>query len=260
MGSLYTIYAAIFGAIVGSFLNVVIHRLPLDQSVVRPRSRCPHCKTPIKAGENIPIVSYFLLKGKCSTCKTKISWQYPAVELVTALAFAASFYRANGTLDMTLFREWVFIAAGIAISIIDIHHRIIPDELSLGGWVFALATCAWDRNLAWPELLGASFIGFAVFMGFAMAYEKITGRVGLGGGDIKLMGPLGAFLGFGGLWATILMSSILGVVAGLITSRFEDNKEGVMKTTIPYGPFLILGAFCEYFLGVSTWLNMNLFQ
>ena len=245
-----------FGLIIGSFLNVVIHRLPLDgQSIVKPGSHCPGCKTPIPWYSNIPLVSYLALRGKCASCKTPIHWRYPLVEFLCAFLFWYSFR----SLPMSVFavisqiRIWVFIAICIAVTFIDLDHRIIPHELSLGGWAFGALTAYWDFRSGMGGLLAASIAGFGFFFLFGLAYEKITGRVGLGGGDVNFMGTIGVFLGFGGLWSAIMISSIVGTVVGLAVAKFKNSGEG-LKTSIPYGPFLVLGALVELFYEVSRWI------
>lgn len=249
----------LLGLIVGSFLNVVIHRLPRDESVVKPASRCPNCARSIRWYENIPLVSFAALRAKCPGCKTKISYRYPLVEALTGVLFFACF---RGTIDIDLFRNLVFVASGIAITFIDLDHRIIPDELSLGGWAVGLITAPWAANHSFVELLVASLVGFGVFLGFAMLYEKLTGRVGIGGGDIKYMGTLGAFLGLSGLWAAILVASVVGSVIGILYATLSkpaegEQNEGVMKASLPFGPFLVLGGFSEIFFEVSQWLILK---
>ncbi|MBS1959643.1 MAG: prepilin peptidase [Bdellovibrionales bacterium] len=252
-----------FGLIWGSFLNVVIHRLPIGHSVVKPPSSCPHCGRKIRPWENIPLLSYLLLRGKCNSCGTKIHWRYPLVEFITAFLFWVSWngvdFASLGSI-VTQVRLWAFIAISIAITFIDLDHRIIPDELSLGGWAFGLATAFWDFRHPWSTLWIASFIGFGAFYLFALIYEKLTGRVGLGGGDIKFMGTIGVFLGLGGVWAAILISSILGSVVGLTVAAYQKRKAkdegaGVFKFSIPYGPFLAVGALVELFFEVSAWMS-----
>lgn len=260
---LNTLYVVIFGLLIGSFLNVVIHRLPLDQSIVRPRSRCPHCKKQISWYHNLPLVSFLMLRGKCANCRHSISFRYPLVELLTAFLFWVSFRGIE--LDVfsiiAQFRIWLFISISIAVAFIDLDHRIIPDELSLGGWVLGALTAYWDFRNGMGSLLIASIGGFGFFFGFAVLYEKITGRVGLGGGDIKFMGTIGVFLGLGGIWASLLLSSILGSIVGLTLAAIEKKKNPhtqnqVMRMALPYGPFLVVGALVELFFEVSTWIGL----
>lgn len=260
----------LFGLVVGSFLNVVIHRLPLEQSIVSPGSSCPHCQHKIRAWENIPLISYLFLRGRCSECKTRIHWRYPLVEFITAVLFWASWnnvdFASVGSVVSQL-RLWVFISLAVAITFIDLDHRIIPDELSLGGWAFGLVTAFWDFRHSWSQLWIASIVGFGGFYLFALAYEKLSDRVGLGGGDIKFMGTIGVFFGIGGIWSSVLISSILGSIVGLSIASYQKRKaarspnpdqvfsEGMMKFSIPYGPFLVVGALVELFFEASVWVN-----
>jgi len=246
----------LFGLIIGSFLNVVIHRLPLEQSVVRPASRCPSCGAGLKWFHNVPLLGFLFLRGKCANCKTPISWRYPLVEFLTAFLFWASFrdLPLSAFAVISQFRIWLFIALGVAITFIDLDHRIIPDELSLGGWAVGALTAYWDFRSGMPSLLIASVLGFGFFYGFALLYEKITGRVGLGGGDIKFMGTIGVFLGFGGIWASIMISSIVGSIVGLLVAKLQKS-EHALRTAIPYGPFLVVGALVELFFEVSRWIS-----
>jgi leader peptidase (prepilin peptidase)/N-methyltransferase len=242
----------LFGLVIGSFLNVVIHRLPLEKSIIKPASHCPACEKQVRWYHNIPLLSYLMLRGKCFDCGAKIHWRYPLVEFLTAILFYFSF---TGTIDIPQFRLWLFIAIGIAIAFIDLDHRIIPDELSLGGWAIGLLTAAWDFRNGAAHLVIASLVGFGFFFLFALLYEKMSGRVGLGGGDIKYMGTIGAFLGLGGVWSSLVISSIVGVLVGVIVGKMQKNDE-LLKTAIPYGPFLVVGAFVELFFEVSKWMNI----
>jgi len=250
-------FVVVFGLIIGSFLNVVIHRLPREESIVRPGSRCPGCGTAIRWHQNIPLFGYLFLRGKCAGCKAPIPWRYPLVEFLTAFLFFASFKGVPGDPGAAIaqFRIWYFIASCIAITFIDFDHRIIPHELSLGGWAVGLLTMPWDFRLGWMSLLIASAGGFLFFWAFAEIYERITGRVGLGGGDVKFMGTIGIFLGFGGIWSALMISSILGSVVGITLAKIRKTDQ-VLKMAIPYGPFLVAGALVELFFEVSRWLNL----
>jgi leader peptidase (prepilin peptidase)/N-methyltransferase len=241
-----------FGLCIGSFLNVVIHRLPLRQSIIKPGSYCPHCGQAVRWMNNIPLLSYLVLRGKCSDCGAKIHWRYPLVEFLTALLFLISF---RGHFDVAQLRIWVFIALGISISFIDLDHRIIPNELSLGGWAFGLLTSFWDFRNSWGHLVIASLVGFIIFYSFATLYERVKGRVGLGGGDIKFMGTIGAFLGLGGIWSSLMISSVLGVLVGITVAKFQKNED-MLQFAIPYGPFLVMGATIEMLYEVSKWMNI----
>jgi leader peptidase (prepilin peptidase)/N-methyltransferase len=268
-----SIIAILLGLIVGSFLNVVIYRLPRDQSVVRPGSFCPQCQAPVRWYQNIPLFSYLFLRGKCGSCANPIPWRYPLVEFITAFLFWAVdrgllFHAPLGIAPDTgfsllaiisQFRLWFFVSICIAITFIDLDHRLIPDELSLGGWAVGALTAYWDFRNGMGHLLIASVAGFGFFFLFAVIYEKITGRVGLGGGDIKFMGTIGVFLGLGGIWTALLLSSIIGSIVGVSYAWYQHRKTGqtgILRASIPYGPFLVMGALIELFFEVSKWLNL----
>jgi leader peptidase (prepilin peptidase)/N-methyltransferase len=266
--SFVTLFVVLFGLIIGSFLNVVIYRLPRDQSLVRPGSHCPGCQAPVRWYQNIPLLSYLALRGRCGVCATRIHWQYPLVEFVTALLFWCSWRGIDLSLFgvISQFRIWCFIAICVSVFFIDLEHRIIPDELSIGGWAIGLLTAYFDFRLGIVHLVLASIAGFGFFFSFALLYEKFTGRVGLGGGDIKFMGTIGIFLGFGGIWSSLMISSVIGSVVGVGYAAWQRRKDALkpekigeethlLRASIPYGPFLVTGALVELFFEVSQWMS-----
>ena len=250
------ILAALFGLLIGSFLNVCIYRLPRDLSVARPsRSFCPLCEATIAWYDNIPVLSYILLKGQCRACAAKISWRYPLVELLTAAAFFASFQIAGpGLLAIKL---CVFSAIQIALIFSDLEERILPDEFTLGGilvgivfsWfvlmpsslIFLLAPYTWDRH--WTSLaesvFSATFVSFALW-GFGELYYRIRKREGLGFGDVKMVGMFGAFFGLQGALLFMIAGSILGSVSGLLYIFLA--KKDAASYELPFGSFLGLSA------------------
>ncbi len=231
------------GACMGSFFNVLIYRLPRDESIVRPGSRCPACGRPIRPWENIPLVSFALLGGRCRGCRGKISWRYPAVEALTGAGYALLFL-ADGP-GATLARDLILFSLLVPITFIDVEHRIIPDALSLGGLAAGLILSLLPGG-DWKASLAGGVIGGGVLYGTAFAYEKVAGREGMGGGDIKLIAMIGAFLGWRGVLLTIFLGSFLGVAAGLLAMRRGD--EG-LKTAIPFGPSLCAAALVVRFIG-----------
>ena len=241
------------GLIVGSFLNVVILRLPKKLSVVYPASRCPQCDQAIRWYDNLPVVSYLFLRGKCRFCQNKISIQYPIIEILTAVLFLAMRIRFGWGPSLFL-RDWPFASLLVAIAFIDLEHRIIPDVLSLGGLVFGLLTCLLATDLSWMQCFLGALFGFSAFYLLAWTYQRLTGRSGLGGGDIKLLAMLGAFVGPAGVFATIFISSILGSLVGLGWALVARNNN-VMKFSIPFGPFLVIGALYYYLLGDILWFQ-----
>jgi leader peptidase (prepilin peptidase)/N-methyltransferase len=244
-----------FGLLIGSFLNVVIFRLPRNESIVSPGSHCTGCAAAVRWFDNIPVLSYLLLRGRCRKCGAKISVRYPVIELLTSLLFLAAYLRF-GPGWLLFIHDWPFVALLIAITFIDLEHRIIPDELSLGGLVLGLATTWAVPDVGFTGSLIGAAAGFGVFYFFAWVYERLTGRSGLGGGDIKLLAMLGAFLGINGVFWTILVSSVLGSLIGIIWAMVS-RKGPLMRTAIPYGPFLVIGALYYYFFGDIWFRFMN---
>lgn len=250
-------FIATLGLFVGSFLNVVIFRLPHGRSVVSPRSHCGHCGHVLSWYENIPVLSFLVLKGRCRKCKTKLSWRYPLVEVLTSVLVVASALK-YGVSPLWVMRDFFFIAAMIAVVFIDIDHRIIPDEISLGGLVLGLflSFFQWDElgllfvwTQAFDRFLGAA-IGFLIFWGIAAYYEKRTKREGLGGGDIKLLAMQGSFFGIQAVLDTILVSSVIGSIFGLTAALIQRKRSAseLGQFSLPFGPFMVLGIFYHYFL------------
>ncbi len=254
MDTLYFIYSFIFGALVGSFLNVVIYRLPdKNQSVAFPASHCPKCGTNLRWYENIPIFSYIALRGKCKTCKVGISLQYPTVELCMAL-LSLALYNKFG-LSFALFFYFLFLAALLVIIFIDIHLQIIPDKISLPGIIIGFVGSFCNPFVTWQQAGLGILLGGGVLYGVAWVYLLVTSRDGMGLGDVKLLAMIGAFLGWNCLLYVIFFSSLTGSVVG-IAAMFRQKKGG--KTKIPYGPFLALAAmswlfFQEAILSVWYW-------
>jgi leader peptidase (prepilin peptidase)/N-methyltransferase len=237
--------AFLVGACIGSFLNVVIHRLPLGESIVSPRSRCPGCGRAIPAWENIPVVSFIALGGKCAGCGEAISRRYPAVELLTGAGFAGIFLLDG--VGFPLLRDLLFLSLLIPIAFIDIDHRIIPDELSLGGLAAGILLSFLPGG-DWKGSLTGALLGGGILYATAVLYEKIRGTEGMGGGDIKLLAMIGAFLGWRGTVATIFFGAFLGAVGGILSMR--KGGEG-LKTAIPFGPYLCVAAIVSRYLGAG---------
>jgi len=245
----------VLGAIVGSFLNVCISRLPKEESIVRPGSHCPKCKTPIRFYDNIPLLSYLLLKGKCRHCKAPISIQYPIVEAITALS--SFFLFITFGVSLSFFYYFSFVAALIAITVIDLYHQIIPDVISLPGIVIGLlGSLVIPQITFWSSLIGVLSGGGSLFL-VATVYQWLFKREGMGGGDVKLLAMIGAFLGWKAVILTIFLSSFIGSIIG-ITVMLIKGKD--FKYAIPFGPFLALGAVISLFWGenlISWYLYLN---
>jgi leader peptidase (prepilin peptidase)/N-methyltransferase len=232
------------GAAVGSFLNVCIGRIPEGISIVSPSSRCPKCGHPIRFYDNIPLISYLLLLGKCRDCRGRISCRYPLVELVTAV-FAWLLFREYG-LTSAYAVAFIFLCTLIVITFIDIDQQIIPHVLTLIGIpVFALLAVFFMGLTAIDSFLGI-MIGAGVLYFVAVYYEALTGREGMGGGDINLLAMLGAFLGWKSLLFILLVSSLIGAVVGIAVIVFKGKN---MRYAIPFGPFLCVAAVFYLFFG-----------
>jgi leader peptidase (prepilin peptidase)/N-methyltransferase len=243
---MWHIISIIFGALIGSFLNVCILRLPQEESIVAPGSHCPQCKKPIKFYDNIPLVSYLLLKGRCRYCHSPISIQYPLVEGITALGSLILFMKFGLSLSYLIY--FAFVAALIVITVIDLYHQIIPDVISLPGiGVGLLASLIIPQTTFLNSLLGVLLGGGSLFL-VATLYQWLFKREGMGGGDVKLLAMIGAFLGWKAVILTILLGSLIGSITGIIimVSKGKD-----FKYAIPFGPFLSLGAVIALFYGPS---------
>lgn len=239
------IYLILFGLIWGSFLNVVIYRLPLEKSVVKPASYCPKCKATIKFYDNIPVISYLILSGKCRYCKTGISIQYPLIETITAFSFWAA-YQYTGEITIHMAAIIVFLGLIIALGIIDLKHMILPDELTLGGAALFLIYAFFHPEQNTIELIVTALAAALFFAAIYFYYVKIRKREGLGFGDVKFMLLLGAFLGFQKLTVAVLIASFAGVLVGLFFIVF---KKKTVKLALPFGTFLSLGSYISLFFG-----------
>ncbi len=234
------------GAAIGSFLNVVILRLPENQSIVSPGSHCPVCGASIRFYNNIPIISYLLLFGKCSNCSERISLRYPLVELITALLSVGLFFRWGLTGAYVVF--FVFSAAMVAVFFIDLDHLIIPDSISLNGIPIGLAASItgvipW---MDWRLAVIGFFVGGAILYVPAVIYETIRGVEGLGAGDVKLLAMMGTFIGPMGVFFVLFWSSLVGAFVGLFSMILGRSRT---TTPIPFGPFLTSAGIVYIFLG-----------
>ncbi|MCX6582166.1 MAG: prepilin peptidase [Candidatus Aminicenantes bacterium] len=240
------IIVIIFGLIVGSFLNVVIHRLPLEQSVVSPGSHCPSCGVPIRFYDNIPALSFVILMGKCRRCKTRISVRYPLVELFTAFSFwlAYRFYFEQQPVYAGFCA--IFLCLLIALALIDLEHQLLPDELTLGGATVFLIYAFFNPTVT-PIAAIATAIGSAlVFAGLYFFYLKVRKIEGLGQGDIKMMLLLGVFLGPDRLVIAVLLASFAGLLVGIFFIIFKGKN---LQLKLPFGTFLSLGSYISLFWG-----------
>ena len=261
-------FLGVVGAIIGSFLNVVIHRLPREQSIVFPNSTCPKCRKAIKAYDNIPILSYLILRGRCRHCGVQISSRYPAVEVLTAILFAAVTWHDG--VSFALAFDLAFAASMVALVFIDAEHMILPNAITYPGIIFAIITRILVPYLAGPahfddlpQLLNAfptlpiglvSIIGAVIgalagggslwLMGFM--WEKLRGVEAMGFGDVKMMLMVGAFLGWRLTILTILIGALTGSIAG-IALMYRRGRN--MQMMLPFGIFLGIGSIVSLLFG-----------
>ncbi len=240
------LFVFIFGAVVGSFLGVCIWRLPEGLSIVFPSSHCTACNRPIRPYDNVPLLSYLWLRGRCRDCGAKFSWRYPLVELITALSAIAIFWRLGFSWPALVY--FVFFASLIVITFIDLEHQIIPDIITLPGIPLFFLAGVFILKIPFLDSILGILIGGGLLYAIAKGYQLLTGRDGMGGGDIKLLAMIGGLLGWQSLIFIVFASSLLGAVAGLITILI---KGGDMRYAIPFGPFLSLAAAFYVFFGQS---------
>jgi leader peptidase (prepilin peptidase) / N-methyltransferase len=266
--------AAGLGLVIGSFLNVVILRLPLGQSVSTPRSRCPKCKELIHWYDNVPVLSWLLLGGRCRRCKNKISARYPLIEALTGAVSVLLYLKLGLTVDWGVF--FIFSAALIALAFIDLDHRILPDVITLNGiWIGIIATVflaqpspliarlfkslgieqADPRVLALVASVIGAIVGGGLLWGVAEAYLRLRGIEGMGFGDVKMMAMVGAFLGAPLALLTIMLGSLLGSIIGLMFIRFANKTR---EYELPFGTFLSFAGIVAVLYGddlVSWYVN-----
>jgi len=239
-----TMIFTLAGAAVGSFLNVCIIRIPEGLSIVSPPSRCPHCGRPIRFYDNIPVVSYLLLGGKCRDCQGRISPRYPLVELLTALVAWLLFGKYG--LTPAYAAVFVFSCVLIVITFIDLDHQIIPHVITLSGIPFFSLLAVFCMGLSFVDSFLGIMIGAGTLYFVAVYYEALTEREGMGGGDVNLFGMLGAFLGWKSLLFILLGSSLLGAMVGLAAMAIKGKD---LKYAIPFGPFLCIASLLYLFFG-----------
>ena len=238
------IFITVLGAALGSFLNVLIYRLPEEMSIIFPASHCPHCRKAIRFYDNIPVISYILLKGRCRECHEKISFRYPLVELITAVISLLLFWKFGLTFQYLF--SFIFVCALMVITFIDLDHQIIPDVITLPGIPIFFLAAVFAMNLRFLDAFLGFLIGGGCLYGIAFVYELVTKREGMGGGDIKLLAMIGAFLGWQSLLFVLLVSSLLGAVVGISVMMVKGQD---MKYAVPFGPFLSFAAVAYIFFG-----------
>jgi len=240
----------LLGAVIGSFLNVVIYRLPEGESLMRPGSHCPECGKSIRWYDNIPIISYIILNGKCRDCGASIPVRYLVVESITAFVYLYSYIHFGISLEFLTFL--IFATLLIPISFIDFQVMLIPDSLSISGIIIGLILALFRGKIlicTIGAITGAVYILIIIYLGKAI-YKKDV----MGFGDVKLAGLIGAFIGWSNFLLAILISSFLGSIYGIIQIRKGKSS---MKSLIPYGPFLAIGGFITFLFG--RWIIVRFF-
>lgn len=246
--TLGVILAFVLGLIFGSFATVAAYRIPRRETIVTGRSKCPNCGRQIKAHENVPVVSYIILRGRCPGCGTKISLRYPLIELATGVLFALAVVKFEVTVTAVVYAAFFWVL--VVLTVIDLEHKLLPNRIVyptfVAGWVGIVVAALVDGDTA---RLRSAALGAVVFGGFFFVVAFIY-PAGMGGGDVKLAFVLGTFVGYAGGVGAVLVgmfaSFLLGGVIGIIAMRFSGQGR---KTKIPFGPFLALGSVIAVFLG-----------
>ncbi len=259
---LLAVYAALLGLIVGSYLNVVVYRLPRGISTVTPRSRCPECGTAIRAADNVPVLSYLLLGGRCRACRVRISWRYPLVEAATGGLFLASFLRFGVSFEAPA--AALFCALLLTLALIDFDHMILPDALTYPAIVLGILLqpfLPWARLRSglwqggswqagpWGAMAGAALgalLGAAILLGVWAAWYLVRREEGMGLGDAKMLAAIGAFLGWKGVLVSLFIAALAGSVVGLGLMAWRGAGG---KARLPFGTFLALGGLIALFAG-----------
>jgi len=245
------------GAIVGSFLNVVIHRYPREESVVFPPSRCPHCATQIKPWDNVPILAWLWLLGRCRACKAPISLRYPLIELANGLFWLAIFLRTGPSAGFVLLAALVSMT--IVLIYIDLEIQILPDVIDIPGIFLGLLVGALHLGAQYPDLrLSATLLesvtgavaGAGILLVIALSYKLVRKVEGMGLGDVKMMAMLGATVGWEPLFPLLLIASVTGAVTGVIVAAKSDQG---MQVAVPFGVFLGLAFLIVVFFGPTLW-------
>jgi len=238
------------GLVFGSFLNVCIHRLPLGQSVVAPGSRCPRCGAPVRAWHNVPVVSWILLRARCAACREPISWRYPAVEALTGVSLLFLWWAYGAGSGFAI--ASLFALAMIVLFFTDFDHQLLPDLVTLPGFLVGIAVAwfnpflgdpGWDRIVR--SVAGAA-LGSGLLWGIGALYSRLRGVEAMGFGDVKMMAMVGAFTGPSGVAVTLFAASVVGAAAGLALVAAKGKS---LQATLPFGCFLAPAAMAALLWG-----------
>ena len=231
----HPLFGAVVGLVAGSFLNVCIHRLPTRESLMWPASRCPHCRADVKPYDNIPVLSYVMLRGRCRSCGQPISIQYPIIELLTSALFLAAFLLFDPPL---LYQRLLFACAMVVLFVIDLEHRILPDAITFPGMIAGLIF-SFFLPPGWLDSLIGLVLGGGSLWLMGEIYFRVRHEEGMGFGDVKMLAMIGAFLGWKLMLLTLVLSSFIGSIIGIAVITL---KRGDMKYALPFGTFLAVGA------------------
>jgi len=251
----------IFGAVIGSFLNVCIYRIPRGLSIIMPSSYCFSCRSPIRFYDNIPILSYILLRGRCRSCGNRISIKYPLIELLNSVLYITVLWRFGPYLSWALLSYFLFLSSLIVIAFIDLEFQIIPDRITLPGILLGIilgSTILFDpffrlNLLGFKASLIGLLLGGGLFYLIAILGEALFKKEAMGGGDIKMMAMVGGFLGWKGVLLTTFLGSLFGSVIGILLIILKGKERG---SKIPFGPYLALGAVLSLFFGEEFLIGM----
>lgn len=238
------ILISLIGLAWGSFLNVVIYRLPRGMSLIKPHSSCPQCQKKIKFYDNIPLVSFFLLRGKCRYCKAKISYCYPLVELLTPLSFLLLFFQHS--LSFFFLVSSLFVSALIVLGFIDFYHQILPDEITLPGLLLAVIYSLFRQDLSLTQALAGAVVGAGFLLFVYGAYYLMRKKEGLGMGDVTMMLMIGAYLGWRQTIFILILASFAGALVGGFFILFKKKN---LQYSLPFGSFLAAAAFASLLWG-----------
>jgi len=240
----------ILGLVLGSFSNVCIYRIPRNESIIFPASHCPKCNSPIKPIDNIPLLSYILLKGRCRNCKSKIAIQYPIVELLTGIIYLIIYLIYGLTIQTLIYI--ILSSALIIITFIDLNEQIVPDIISLPGIVIGFIISFFVPYLSYANSALGILVGGGIILIIGLAGSAIFKKEAMGGGDVKLAAMIGAFLGWRYIITSLFLGFFLGALAGiiLILSKIKSRED-----TVPFGPFIVLGSIITILWGekILSW-------
>jgi leader peptidase (prepilin peptidase)/N-methyltransferase len=233
----------VIGLCVGSFLNVVIVRFPKKESIVTPPSHCPYCNNRIAVYDNIPLLSFLLLRGRCRNCKKRISFQYPTIELIAGIVLPLTLYLFG--FGLKFFQTFIFLYLLIPLFMIDLRHRLVPDKITIPGIVIGFGFSFFLPDMEWYTSLIGIVVGGLILLIVSLVGKWVFKKEAMGMGDVLIFMLVGAFVGWRGVILTLLIASLLGSIIGSIVVMRRQKKD----TTIPFGPFITVASVITFFFG-----------